>query len=300
MKDSTITLPWGANRRAVPTDPELLARLTALSTDHGELVPLETYRHDPLVAVGAEVVVHVASSAPADAQLRREAATRVWARAAGVAVPDGDLVEGPDGQGCSLVSVRAPSDPGTGPGYALAAAHAALAVQTAAGAPPAGSRTWRAPRRTRPLRAVRGALSPLRLREARALRDAVARLPADGWAHGDFRTYNVLYDSRTQLVQVVDWEYAGRAWRGSDLLALWACVEDPDVAGVLLDAVLTQHGPARAPEVGLVLLWSCVRMLAEQTTGTPLRSRDRDRVARVDARVSRARVLAAELGTVLP
>lgn len=143
-------------------------------------------------------------------------------------------------------------------------------------------------------------LSPIRLREARHLRDAMAELPADGWAHGDYRSYNVLYEARTQHVQVIDWEYAGRAWRGSDLLAMWACLDNPEVTDVLLEAVLADRTPAEAPDVGLVLLWSTVRLLAEQVTGSSMRERDHARIGRVMARVARARGLARELGTVLP
>lgn len=300
MSELESQLPWGACRGPAPRDPAVDARLVRLAAQHGPLVPLQTYDRDPVVVIGHDVVVHLASGPAAEAQLRREAASREWAHRAGVHVPASELLDATHGPGCSLVSARVASDPGADPSYSSAAIDASWTLQSASSAPPAGGRTWRAARRTRPIRAARAVLSPLRVREARFLRDAVAALPADGWAHGDYRTYNVLYDAQQQRVHLVDWEYAGRAWRGSDLLALWACLDQPEVADVLLEAVLADRGPNEAPDVGLVLLWSAVRILAEQVTGSRVRDRDRARVARVKARVSRARTLARELGTEVP
>lgn len=300
MGEPKIALLWGADSEADPQDPGLARRLASLRADYGPLVVLQTYRGDPMVAVGREVVVHLASSKDAGEQLRREDASRRWAQGADVRVPMWEIVSSNESTACSLVSERVAFDPGIDAGYAVAAASASRQMQTASVPPPAGGRTWRASRRNKPIRAYRALLSPLRVGEARAVRNAALALPSDGWAHGDYRTYNVLYDSDAQQVHLVDWEYVGRAWRGSDLLSLWAGTDKPEVADVLLESVLADRSPAETADVGLMLMWSCVRVLAEQVTGGPMYARDRERIARVNARVARARNLARDLGTVLP
>ncbi len=295
MNETDPDLPWGAAHEQGPAVPELARRLQVLERDHGPLTLLETYERDPAVAVGSDVAVHVALTGAASQRLRHEAASRRWAAAAGVPVPVTELLEDDEGA-VTLVSARAPSDPGVDAGYAAAAVAASRALQRAEDPPPPLGRTWSAPRRDRPLRAVRAVLSPLRVREALALKRDLADLPADGWVHGDYRTANVLYDAEHGRVNVIDWDYVGRGWRGSDLLALWAGVHERAVADVLLEAVLADRAPGEAPTVGRLLLWSCVRVLAEQVTAQPLSHRDRVVVRRVRARVALARSICHDLG----
>ncbi len=296
MTEPSPPLPWGSARDAAGPPADVAPRWRDLERDHGPLVLLETYESDPVVALGADVVVHLARSGASAARLRREVASRAWAAGAGVRVPTSELAEGPEPDAVTLVSARVPADPDTDPAYAAAAVAASRALQSAPGPPPEGGRTWAAPRRDRPLRAVRAALSPLRVRKALALKRSLADLPADGWVHGDYRTHNVLYDATRQQVSVIDWDHAGRGWRGSDLLALWAGVHERAVADVLLEAVLEDRAPEEAPTVGRVLLWSCVRVLAEQVTAQPMSRRDREVVARVRRRVALARSIAHDLG----
>lgn len=247
------------------------------------------------IALSDSLVVHLATTPDARQALLVEAARRRWAFAAGVPVPTVVAVA-PDGSW--LASGRVADDAAEGAAYVDGALEAARRI-AAAGAPPdaaaAGSRSWSGGRRSLLARAVRGARSPLSLREFRAVRAEADQLPRSTLAHNDFHVGNVLHDAGSGTVHVIDFEYLAPAPPHSDALSLW-----PDLARTadrerLLDAVVAGADRAELPAIGLLLHWSALRLLAFRATGEPRSRQDRAQVEIAAQRVAEAREQRARL-----
>ena len=220
---------------------------------------LATFLTDP------DLVVFRATSTADVQRVRREAEGRRWA--AGHGIPTAEIVAvDPDHRW--LVSRRAVDEPGETLAYATAALDVADRIQalphprflTAAA-------TWRAPRRTVPVRVGRMVRAGLELRAFLATRRAYDLLPRDATVHNDFHRHNVLNSGGG--VVVIDWEHAGTGPRHHDAVRLVVTVADTSVAEAtwanLVDAVPRGERPALAAQVR----WLAMRTYASEIAGAP-------------------------------
>lgn len=248
------------------------------------------------VAMGASTVAYLGLDEASRDRIRAEQVRLRWAAAAGVPVPR-VLAMAPDA--AWLVVERVADDERYGPAYVRAAVEAARRV-AAAGPPPAeagAARSRRGRRTDLLLRVARAALSPLPVREFRALRSAAAALTASReqvTSHGDFHIGNVL-SSGGVAVTVVDFEFLGVGHPADDLMSLWVDLEDEADRALLLELACATVGAPRA-DILLMAHWLALRHLAELVTGVPLRKRDRPEVRRAVERVREARALRAATG----
>lgn len=244
------------------------------------------------VGIGAREVVYLAPDEPARRRLRVEYQRMQWAREHGVPVPD--TVSATDDV---LVTARVTHDEARGVAYIREAIRIADLI-AAAGPLPAGLQqggtSWRAPRRTLARRLARGVRARLDWREFLAVRRSAFALSSDTMSHGDYHRKNLLFVAASGRIVVVDWEYAGLAPRGTDLLTMWPQTRDVDDRAALLDAALVRSGDRRATAV--LHHWLAIRWFAEVATGAPRSRLDAEKIARARRRVTEARAHARAWG----
>ncbi len=260
----------GTEPPALPTS--LRRALAATGADLGTLVPpAPGGRPRPVRRLlGEAVVVDVAADEEGRRLVLLEVRGRAWARAHGVPVPD---VLAADPGGGWLVGRRVPPATPSGTGYVAAAVAAARRVEAAPpprGGPPASA--WRAPRRTRAVRAARLLREPaVDLTTFRRVRAAALALPRTATAHGDFYFRNVLAApaddaGRGVGVAVVDWEHLAPAPPRTDLLRLWTTTKDDADRAAVLEAALAGLDRSALAVASVLGHWLALRLLAENVT----------------------------------
>lgn len=228
-----------------------------------------TERHRPWVVVTREQVAYLAHDDPSLKRLERERSRLLWARDAGIPVPE--VIEASDSM---LVTVRSPADRPTGAAYVQLAIEAAGAI-AAAGPPelPKASGRRRAPSSTllvRGLRSIAGRLDPRRFIEARR---AASELPRDTLSHGDFNLNNVLFDAQAARVAVIDWSYLGFQPRHTDLIYFWTRLPAAEDRVFLAERLIEETDDPLP--LAILLRWISIRSFAEMLTDVPWRKRDR-------------------------
>ncbi|GAA3397430.1 phosphotransferase [Cryptosporangium minutisporangium] len=217
--------------------------------------------------LGGGLVVEVASTDAGRLRLQRELWGREWARQVGVrTVP----ILGADRSGGWMVAEWWRPAPPAGAAFLDDAVATALQIAgsppPAPGPPPAH---WRSPRRTAPIRLVRGLLGGVPTRLWLAARRAAATLPSVPVAHGDFYHRNALWCPERGGVHVVDWEYLGPGRKHGDLLRLWTLLPDRADRDALLHRILDLTPPDEHREVGTLALYLALRLLGENVKGSP-------------------------------
>lgn len=155
---------------------------------------------------------------------------------------------------------------------AAAAVAFALRVETGPWHERPHATSWRAPRRTLPLRLAKLVRHRVPIRRFAAARAAVAALPDDGMAHGDYHPGNLLL-AGDRLV-VVDWEFLAPAPAGVDVMRLWTTARTPAERTAVREAVLADADDARRHRLGVVGRWLALRALAEAANDGPSEDRD--------------------------
>jgi aminoglycoside phosphotransferase len=228
--------------------------------------------HRPWVVITPEHVAYLAHDDPSLKHLDRERTRLLWARDAGIPVPE--VIETSD---TMLVTARSPADHPTGATYVQLAIEAAGAI--AAADPPELSASSRrsAPASTllvRGLRSIAGRLDPRRFIEARR---AASQLSHDTLSHGDFHPNNVLFDAQTARVTVIDWSYLGFQPLHSDLIYFWTRLADTEDRALLADRLVeTSDDPFH---LAILLRWISIRSFAEMLADVPWGKRDRAKLA---------------------
>ena len=271
----------------------LQSAVACLAADLGE-APAEvrtTRAGHPCVGLTTSYVLYVAYDDLTHARIQAEAQRLVWAANCGLSVPE--VVA----RGSSwLVTVRAANDqPRSNGSYAAAAIANAQRISVATCPPPMGGGNQahhcvRTPvlrlGHARVLRAGRMLGSMFPYHEYRSLKRAVAGLPKDRLAHGDFRPNNVLFDRMQRSVTVVDWEDLAYRPAHYDLCSLWPRLASEVDRDMVLDAALAKSTDRAA--LGLLHHWLSVHDLANFVTKPELRSAENIAAAKERAAESRA------------
>ena len=267
---------------------ETLARAASVLGEQPRVVT--TRPGQPRVGLTTQCAIHIAYDDRTRARIREEAERLLWAARCGIPVP-----EVRDQRPEWLITARAVNDEVTsGTPYVDAAVAAARGIATASEAPPSvrgpapahgGGRRAGAQRLYRILR------SPLSPGEFRSARAAVARLPRDTLAHGDYVLHNILFDSARARVTVIDWEFLNYAPAGFDLCVLWPRLPEAQDRERVLDAALDAV-PDRSA-LGVLHHWLAVRYLADLVTRVPRPQWSRERIGQAVRRLSEARANAA-------
>lgn len=243
--------------------------------------------------LGGGVVVDVATS-PHGRQLNLlEVRGRSWARAAGL--PTVRVLGADERSGDWLVGELVATAPASGPAYldhALAVAARLSRQDAPVGGP--GRTSWRAARRTRPARLARMLTAGVPLRQFQQVRAAAAGLPQVAVAHGDLTYRNLLHVEGADAVTLVDWEYLGPAPAHVDELRLWSTLKAPADRAHLMDGLLRGLPRREHPGVGLLALWLCLRLFAENVAA-PAQDRDLADAAHARGMAREAAHLAREL-----
>ena len=232
-----------------------------------------TELHWPWVVVAREHAAYLAYDDPSLRRLERERTRLLWARDAGIPVPE--VIEASD---TMLVTARSPADRPAGATYMQLAIEAAGAI-AAAGPPELSKASGRrsAPGRTllvRGLRSITGRLDPRRFIEARR---AASQLPHNTLSHGDFHPNNVLFDAQAARVAVIDWCYLGFQPRHTDLIYFWTRLPVAEDRAFLAERLMeTSDDPLH---LAILLRWISIRSFADVLTDVPWRKRDRAKVA---------------------
>jgi aminoglycoside phosphotransferase len=244
----------------------------------------------PRVGLTTQCAIHIAYDDRTRARIREEAERLRWAARCGIPVPPVR-----DQRPEWLITSRAVNDEVTrGAPYVDAAVAAARAIATAGEPPPSvrgpapahgGGRRAGAERLYRILR------SPLSPAEFRSARTAVARLPRDTLAHGDYVLHNILFDAGRASVTVIDWEFLNYAPAGFDLCVLWPRLPEAEDRDRVLDAALAAV-PNHAA-LGVLHHWLAVRYLADLVTRPPRSQWSQERIEQAVRRLSEARAHAA-------
>ena len=230
-------------------------------------------------ATSSDAFAYLGPTPAARSLLVREAKLYEWGHGEGVPLPQ--VIAASD-DGSFLVVSRVASDPPKGPDYVAAAAEASDRIVQAKWPPAsllAGGRPRRARLRSAPIRYARmlgKALNPV---EISSTTRAVARLPAAELSHGDFHKRNVLFDSFTASVHLIDLEFLGPAPHGVDLAVLWVSLEMAQDRDLVLEALLSRTPRDRRGELGVVLHWAALRFLVEVISLAPWVSLNEERVA---------------------
>lgn len=217
--------------------------------------------------VGGGIGVDVAQTPDACRRIRLEGSRRRWALQAGVAVPR--IVAEGEG-GAWMVSCWVEGSSLHGRDRVEAALESAKRI-AAAPDPPGSldSSSWRASRRSLPLRVVRLTVGGMPIRLWRAARSQALGLPREQTAHNDFHARNVIPSNGT--VYVVDWEHAGRAPRYADALRLWSTLTERKDRELVMESVLSDAPRSRHRDIGALLLWLSLRQLGENLSIAPAR-----------------------------
>lgn len=132
-------------------------------------------------------------------------------------------------------------------------------------AAPAGEPGGRAGRALRLARMAAAGVRPTDVARARRTWRTTP-LPAVA-SHGDFHTNNIVVAADGPWV--VDWELCGEAPQGTDLLMLWATLEEAADRAVVLDAARRQAGAARRSDLDDLAHAVVVRTLAAVVDPAP-------------------------------
>ena len=260
-------------------------RLSALQRHLGETphVPEHWWGKQMWVALTPSFAVYLAVGEAARHRLPMEERRLRWAAAQGIPTPE--VLERTEDW---LITRRVRRDDQGGPPFVAAVSDVAARIARIT-APPAeilgGGRLRRAPRRSVAVRLGRMAAGPVSVRAFLAARHAVAAIPSDTLAHGDFIPSNLPFDRAAGVIHVVDWEMLGFAPACTDLLTLWPHLLDSDDRAALLEAALVRARDRRA--LGAVHRWLTVRAVADLVTA-PRKGRDAARVATLMERVREA------------
>lgn len=274
--------------------PELRHALEVLGTDPCDLVERSPGRPRPVRhLVGGGVIVDVARDATGRHLNGLEVFGRRWAASHGL--PTARL-HAADPHGAWLVGEFVASGEPGGPDYVAAALEVARGM-AALPAPRGGPApvTWRASRRTLPVRVARLVAAGLPLQRWRAARAAALALPDEVTAHGDYYFRNVLWAGADEGVRLVDWEYLGRAPRHADPLRLWSCMKAEADRNLLVEELLRVAPAGERRPIGLLAHWLGLRLFAENVSAPRAHRNPEDaRHARVMMREGRD--LAVRLG----
>lgn len=264
---------------------ELIARILG---ERPDLVP--TRPGSPRVGLTSRHAVYLGGDERACRRIQLEGERLLWAARNGLPVPQ--LVERGPGW---LVTERAPDDGHKrGRAYVEAALRAAAAIEGVGELPPglpAGTPFRKPSRRVVAERTWRLLRGPVPLRDFVGLRRAFRSLPREVLAHGDFHPRNVLFNRGSGVTTVIDWEFVALAPRHSDLLLLWARLEERDDRQLVLEEVL-KAGTDRE-QVALLHQWLAVRCVADMVTKLHPRDWPAERLSRSLERVAEASANAA-------
>jgi hypothetical protein len=240
-----------------------------------------------------DVVVEVALTERGLADLRLERQARQWAADRGIRTP-AVLEYGPTWMAGEVW----PTGPATGAVFVAEAVRAAdhISAEPAPDWMCAGPGRWRAPARGRLRRVVRLAQSGVPLAEFARARRVAADLPLTVTAHGDYHPGNLLFDTASGQLAVIDWTHAGPAPRYTDLLRLWGQAPSDEDSEALASTVLATVTDDERVGVGALWHWLALRQLAEYLTQSTT-SGDADYPARVWRRLRLARSFARSLGS---
>ncbi|GAA3824181.1 aminoglycoside phosphotransferase family protein [Nocardioides panacisoli] len=208
-----------------------------------------------------DLVVFRAASSGDVLRVRREVEGRQWAARHGI--PTAEIVA-MDRDCRWLVSRRVHDEPEETTAYAVAALDVAQRIQALPHprfVTPAA--TWRAPRRTVPLRATRLVRAGLDLRMFLAVRRAYDQLPRDATVHHDYHRHNVL-NTAGPGVTVIDWEHAGTGPRHHDMVRLVVTLHEPAVAEAAWQMLVASVRPHERPALATQLRWLTLRTYASE------------------------------------
>lgn len=214
-----------------------------------------------------ELVVSTARTPDGLMRIRREVEGRDWAAAHGIPTAETLAADLDDGW---LVSRRVVEEPGESPEYVVAALEMSRRIEAlphplfaSAGA------TWRAPRRTLPVRVARMTRAGLDLATFAAARRAFEVLPKVVTVHNDYHRQNVLNTVSLGHVTVIDWEFTAVGPRHQDMVRLIVDIHDPATAyfawRLLVDSVPRADHPALAAQ----LRWLTLRTYGTEVTVDP-------------------------------
>jgi len=285
-----------APETAIPTD--LLDRLSSLGYDitliraSGHHAPKRPLRQFLCDGARGPLLIEVARNRLGRRRNLVEAAGRTWARQWGVATPP---VLDMHQAGQWMVSRRIAAVSSRDVDYLDHALDTAERIGAATSGPPEMrlGNSWRAPRRSLPLRATRGLLGGLRLRLWRAARAQAYRLPRDRIAHGDYYRRNVLWCG--DGVTVIDWEYLSWAPRHTDALRLWSTEREAADRDHVMQRVLSSTPRDKWADIGCLALWLSLRLLGENLSAAR-KARTRDDLEHARQMIPEASHLAVRLG----
>lgn len=250
------------------------------------------FRADP------DLVVYKATSARDVRRIRREAEGRRWAAEHGIPTAV-TVARDPDDRW--LVSRRIHDEGGEPTAYVEAAVEMSRRIQRLPHPrfATAGS-SWRAPRRTMPLRVGRLLRAGIDLRAFLAARNAYDRLPRDVTLHNDYHRDNVLNTTAAAgHVTVVDWEFTAVGPRHEDMVRLVVDLCDVTVARAAWDLLVGSVPAADRPSLATQLRWLSLRTYATEVTVAPWEL-DEAKCERRRARWLDAQAWAGELASVAP
>ena len=213
-------------------------------------------------------VVFEATSARDVLRIRREVEGRRWA--AGHGIPTAETVA-KDPADRWLVTRLIRDEAGEPPTYVAAAMEMAQRIQRLP-PPRFASRgsTWRAPRRSLPVRVGRLLRAGIDLRTFAAVRRAYARLPCDATLHNDYHRDNVL-NSTGELghVTVIDWEFTAIGPRYQDMVRMIVDLRDAAAARDAWDRLVGSVPLADRHSLATQLRWLALRTYGTEVTVPP-------------------------------
>lgn len=218
--------------------------------------------------VGDDEFVIDQARGPADVRrIRREVEGRQWASRHGI--PTAEIVA-KDADDHWLVSRRVVDAPGEPTEYVAAALDVAERIQRLP--PPRfanGSASWRAPRRTMPVRLRRMVRAGIDPRAFLRTRRAYEALPLDSTVHNDYHRHNVLNTSALGHVTVIDWEHTSLGPRHHDALRMILTIPDPVAAHAAWRMLLASVPPGHYPGLAVQLRWLALRTYAGDVIVSP-------------------------------
>ena len=239
-----------------------------------------------------QLIVYEAEEPGDVLRIRREVEGRAWAGRHGIPTAE-TVAKDPDDRW--LVSRRVVEEPRESAQYVAAALEMSRRIETlphprfvTEGA------TWRAPRRSRPVRVARLVRAGVDLRAFTAVRRAFEALPQVVTIHNDYHRDNVLNTSAAGHVTVIDWEFTALGPRNQDMVRLIVDLQDADVARAAWRLLVESVPAAERPALAVQLRWLALRTYASEVT-VPARNLDHVKSARRRARWLEAQRWAAEL-----
>jgi len=248
--------------------------------------PLRSFLGDP------DLVVFEATGPDDVRRVRREVEGRRWAESHGI--PTAEVVA-KDPHDRWLVSRRVDDVPGESPAYVEAALEVSERIQSLPHprfATPAA--TWRARRRSVPLRLARMLRYGIEPRAFAAARNEFVQLPSDTTAHNDFHRDNVLNTSALGHVTVIDWEMASVGPRHHDAVMLIVDIGDASLAHATWRTLVDAVAPGERASLATQLRWLALRTYASDVA-VPPREREREKCEQRRTRWKEAQQWADEL-----